>query len=322
MRISKTYPMAGFRLIPIFLLTTFFVKAQQLSLFTQYRENTTLINPAALESDFIGYGHNLSIGASYRIQWAGLSGAPRTQTLRASYLSRKGNGVSFMGGGHLINDQTGPTGFTGFYGRIGGIVSGDPDVSGLAIGLSGGFVQYRVDASEIKLRDQGDNIGTADQSQFFPDVGLGIYYYNQMGRGNYFYTGLSVPQVIGLDLTFQNDAGEFFTQRIQHFYGLMGMYLFTGDYSFVEPSVWVKYAPNAPVNVDFNIRYQTPANLWVGTGASTGGNFHLDAGFIIGDAFAGDDIFRIGYGFDYSFSSFGPTVGSTHEINLTMSLDR
>lgn len=323
MRISKTYPMPGFRLIPIFLLTTFCLKAQQLSLFTQYRENMTIINPAAIESDFLGYGRNLSIGASYRVQWAGLSGAPRTQTLRASYLNSNASGVALMGGGYLINDKTGPTGFTGFYGRIGGVVTGDPYDGGLAIAISGGYVQYRVNASEIRLRDPNDFLGTVDQSQFFPDVGIGLYYYKTVGRNdNYFYTGLSVPQVFGLDLTFQNDQGEFYTQRVQHFYGLLGMYLFVGDDgSFIEPSLWVKYAPNAPTNVDLNIRYQLPTNLWIGTGVSSAGNFHIDAGVLVGGGYS-DASFRIGYGYDYSFSSFGPTTGSTHEINLTLALDR
>lgn len=315
--------MSGFRYLPIFLLTTFFAEAQQLSLFTQYRENMTIINPAALETDFLGYDRNITVGASYRVQWAGLDGAPRTQTIRGSYLNSDGSGVAFMGGGYLINDQTGPTGFTGFYGRIGGVVTGDPYDGGLAIGLSAGYVQYRVDASEIRLRDPNDALGTMDQSQFFPDVGVGIYYYKAVGRNNnYFYTGLSVPQIIGLDLTFQNDQGEFYTQRIQHFYGLLGMYLFVGDDgSFIEPSLWVKHAPNAPTNVDLNVRYQLPTNLWVGTGVSSAGTFHLDAGVLVG-GYAANTTFRIGYGYDYSFSSFGPTTGSTHEINLSLAFDQ
>lgn len=323
MRISKTYPMSGFRLVPVFLLTAFIVKAQQLSLFTQYRENTTIINPAAIESDFLGYEQNMTVGASYRVQWAGLSGSPRTQTLRFSYLNSDASGVGLTAGGYLINDQTGPTGLTGFYGRIGGIVTKDPFEGGLVIALSGGYVQYRVKASEIRLRDPNDFLGSVDQSQFFPDVGVGIYYYKSVGRNNnYFYGGLSVPQVIGLDLTFQNEQGEFFTQRVQHFYGLLGMYLFSGrNDGFVEPSLWIKYTENAPPNVDLNIRYQTPANLWIGTGVSSAGNFHMDAGVLLGGGYS-DTNFRIGYGFDYSFSSFGPTAGTTHEVNLTLAFSR
>jgi len=297
------------------------VFAQQLSLFTQYRENATLINPAAIEGDYFAYGQNMTFGVSYRAQWVGLANGPRTQTLRGSYLNTDYSGVTLLAGGHLINDQTGPTGFTGVYGRIGGVVSGDPEYSGLSIALNAGLVQYRVDASKIRLRDPGDVIGEQDQAQLFPDVGFGVYYYQMVGDGDFFYTGVSVPQVIGLELAFQDDNGEFYTKRVQHLYGLLGFYKFFDDDSFLEPSVWVKYAPNAPINADINLRYQMPSSFWIGTGVSTGGNFHMDAGIILGQN-TFDNTIRIGYGFDYSFSSFGPTAGSTHEINLTLSFEK
>lgn len=311
------------RILPLLLLSLapIAVFAQQLSLFTQYRENATLINPAAIEGDYFAFGQNMTFGVSYRAQWVGLANGPRTQTLRGSYLNTDYSGVTLQAGGYLINDQTGPTGFTGVYGRIGGVVSGDPEYSGLSIGLSAGLVQYRVDASKIRLRDQGDVIGEQDQAQLFPDVGFGVYYYQMVGDGDFFYTGVSVPQVIGLELAFQDDNGEFYTKRVQHLYGLLGFYKFFDDDSFLEPSIWVKYAPNAPINADINLRYQMPSSFWIGTGVSTGGNFHMDAGVIIGQN-TFDNIIRIGYGFDYSFSSFGPTAGSTHEINLTFSFEK
>jgi type IX secretion system PorP/SprF family membrane protein len=295
---------------------------QQLSLFTQYRENAVILNPAAMESDFLAYGANLSFGASYRSQWGGIQSAPRTQTLRMSFVSKKFAGVTPLLGGHIINDQTGPTGFTGIYGRFGGVVTGDAEYSGLALALTAGAVQYRVKSSALFLRDEGDILGSTDQSRIFPDVGLGLYYYQMVGDGNYFYSGLSMPQALGLDLTFKNENGQFFTQRVQHFYGTLGFYKFVGDDGFLEPSVLVKYVRNAPLNVDVNLRYQIPGSLWVGAGVSSAQAVHLETGFLLGQGLGFDNIFRVGYGFDYSFSSFGPSAGATHEINLTISLDR
>lgn len=316
--------MTGLRLL-IFLMmtTTITLNAQQLSLFTQYRENSSIINPAAVESDFLAFGNNISFGASYRAQWVGLPGNPQTQTIRGTFFADGMRGVALMVGGQLINDVTGPTGFTGFYGRIAGVLSDDPQYGGLSIGLSAGMVQYRVKGSQIVLRDENDVLGGLDQSQLFPDVGVGLFFYKAVGGGysadNYIYGGLSVPQVLGLDFTFQNEKGEYYSRRIQHFYGMLGFYKFFDDNSFLEPSVWVKYAPNAPTNADVNIRYQLPSALWVGTGVSTGGSLHLEAGFSLGDNVGLDNLIRLGYGYDYSFSSFGPTAGSTHEINLTFS---
>lgn len=320
--ISKTRPMTGVRLLIIFLMTTVVCKAQQLSLFTQYRENNSIINPAAVESDFLGFGNNITIGASYRQQWVGFEGAPRTQTIRASYFKDDMRGVALMFGGHLINDQTGPTGFTGFYGRIAGVLTDDAENGGLSFGLSAGAVQYRVKSSSLVLRDPGDVLGQTDQSQIFPDVGVGVFFYKATGgrfANDYFYAGLSVPQVAGLDLTFTNPQGKFTTQRVRHYYGMLGFYKFFANDGFLEPSMWVKYTPNAPVNIDANLRYQLPTALWVGVGGSSAGAVHLETGVVIGKNAGADQIFRIGYGFDYNFSSFGPSTGGTHELNLTMS---
>ena len=315
--------MNKFGLLAFLFILAFDLQGQQLSLFTQYRENAGIINPAALEADFFGFGQNLTFGASYRAQWVGLSNAPTTQTLRGSYFARDMSGVSLLFGGHLINDQTGPTGFTGLYGRIGGVITDDAEYGGLSIGLSVGVVQYRVKASEITLRDPNDILGNDNKTQIFPDVGVGIYYYNSLGRfgTDYFYAGVSIPQVIGLDLTFQDADGEFSTKRVQHFYGMLGMYKFFGDDSFIEPSVWVKYVQNAPISIDANIRYQTASSIWIGAGGSSSKAVHLEAGFLLNGNDAYNNL-RIGYGFDYSFNTFGPTAGTTHEVNLTLSIDR
>lgn len=315
--------MTGLRLLPIILLLfSITLQAQQLTLFTQYRENTTLINPAALEGDYFIFGQNLTMGVSYRAQWTGISGSPRTQSARISFLNSEGSGVALMAGGQIINDQTGPTGFTGLYGRIGGLLTDDPEYGGLAIALSAGMVQFRVKASEIVLRQEGDILGQVDQSQFFPDVGVGLFFYRMLGGsldGDYFYLGASVPQAFGLDFTFQNDNGEFYTKRVQHFYGQIGLIKFFDNDSFLEPSLWVKYAPNAPLNADVNLRYQLPSSFWVGTGVSTAGTYHLEAGFLLGQNMGLDNTIRIGYGYDYTFSTIGPTAGATHEINLGFS---
>ncbi len=299
------------------------LSAQQIPLFTQYRQNLGLINPAAINGDFHTSEQNLSFGASYRTQWVGFDAHPVTQTIRGEYVAETG-GVGLMFGGYLVNDQTGPTGFTGAYGRIAGIISDDMEYGGLSIGLTAGVVQYRVNSSELFVRDPGDVLSMEDQSKIFPDVGLGVYFYKTLEGGlladDLFYSGISIPQVFGLNLDFKDENGDFATQRIQHFYGLLGLYHYFDNDGYIEPSVWVKYAPNAPVSVDFNIRYQFPSNMWLGTGLSTAGTFHLETGFNLGDNLGWDNTFKVGYGFDYSYNTFGPSVGSSHEINLAFSL--
>lgn len=314
--------MIRLRLLAALLFFTGLLQAQQLSLFTQYRDHATILNPAAVSSDYLAFGQNISLGASYRVQWVDMEGAPTTQTLYGSYMQSEPSGFNLLTGGHIINDQTGPTGFTGIYGRIGGLVSGDPYYGGLSVGLSAGLVQYRVDGSAIRLRDPNDVVSTVGETQLFPDVGAGIFAYKRLERrgfldGDLIYGGVSVPQVLGLDLTFRNDNGEFFTQRVQHFYGMLGLYKFLdNENTFLEPSIWFRYAPNAPASVDFNLRYQMTSNFWLGSGVSLAGTFHMEGGVIVGETGYGN-ILKIGYGFDWGFNVYGPLAGSTHEIQVS-----
>ncbi len=299
--------------------------AQQLSLFTQYRENQTIINPAAVGNNFLAFEQNLSFGASHRVQWQGIDASPKTSIIRGEYLYPTGGAVSLLSGGHLINDQTGPTGFTGLYGRFGGLLSDDPYYRGISVGLSFGAVQYRVNSSEIRLRQDGDVLDGQDFNQIYPDVGVGLFAYTLLDGGifdeDYIYGGISVPQALGLDLSFQNEKGEFVTTRTQHYYAMIGLYKFFKDDGFIEPSAWVKYVPNVPVNVDVNLRYQMAQNFWLGLGGSTAKSMHIEGGFLLGENLGFNNTLKIGYGYDYSFSAFGPYTGGSHEINVSYSLD-
>lgn len=320
LQVSKTYPMTTYRWLVLCLCLTSVVHAQQLSLFTQYRENATIINPAAMESDFLAYGQRMTVGASYRSQWNDISGNPTTQALRFSFIGDN-SGASLMGGGYIMNDQTGPTGFTGAYGRIGAVISGDPEYSGLVVALSAGIVQFRVDAGAILLHDPSDVLGSTNQTALFPDIGAGLYFYQMLKSDNMFYAGLSVPQVAGINLAFKNDVGDFSIQRVQHYYGTLGLYHFFRNDGFIEPSVWIKSVKGAKLNADFNLRYQTSSAIWLGFGGSTARNFHFEAGFNLGDNVGLYNNLKIAYGYDYSYSTFGPGAGDTHEIQVSYSFD-
>lgn len=288
--------------------------AQQLPLFTQYRDHAGIINPAMVHTDYLAYEYNTTIGASYRSQWTGFKNNPITQTIHADYLYSEGSGVVLNAGGYLMNDQTGPTGFTGAYAKIGGVLTDDPYYGGFSAALTVGIVQYRVNVSEINLRNPLDILPLDNQTQIYPDVGIGLFYYKKISNGwlddDYVFGGVSVPQVFGLTMNFSDITGEFDFQRIQHIYANAGWIKFLRKNALLETTFWLKYVSNTTPVVDANLRYQMNSGLWLGIGAATSGNYHFEAGFIIAEHL------RFGYGFDYSFSAFGPQAGSTHEVNL------
>jgi type IX secretion system PorP/SprF family membrane protein len=298
------------------------LKAQQIPLFTQYREAQGVLNPASINYDFFTDRHKTSFGVSMRRQWTEITNAPTTQVLRGEHFMADRSGVCPLFGGYIMNDQTGPTGFTGVYGRFATVFTSDAEYSGLSIGLSAGAVQYRVKTSELRLHDPNDIRALTDRMQIYPDIGAGIFYYQRMDAlsdDDYFYAGASVPQLMGLDIDFPTNGTKFSTKRVQHFFGNVGWYHYVTQSSFIEPSIWVKYAPQVPLNIDLNVRYQMASSLWVGVGTSLKGKIHAETGMILGKSMGMGTNFKIGYGFDYSFQSYGPYVGTTHEFNLSFS---
>lgn len=294
---------------------------QQLPLFNQYRDLQTIINPAAIPADYFLFENNVSIGASFRTQWLGLTNNPQTATLRGDYFSAGGSGFSMLAGGHIMADKTGPTSFVGAYGKIGGVLSEDPQYGGLAVALNFGFVQYRVDITEIEFTDAGDITAMENQSQLFPDVGFGVFYYQTVGRdSDIFYGGISMPQLLGADLTFGSDGDEFGLERVTHLYGLLGYYKYFDSGAILEPSLWVKSTFGSEVSIQGSLKYQFPSALWIGTGAATNGMFQVETGVTLGSG-SGWPNLRLGYAYDYNFNKISVATGGSHQFNITYSFD-
>ncbi len=294
--------------------------AQQLPLFTQYRENHSFLNPATMNNDLLLYEYKLSAGLSYRSQWTSFNNTPVTQTARVEYFSNKTNNTF---GFQMINDQTGPTGLTGGYVRAAYLLNGDDDRWGINLGLMGGLVQYRIKIDEINFRDDGDIVAADQATRWYPDFGIGLYFYQTLNYGDRLYGGISMPQVFGLNSVFEDDNKEAFSiNRVRHYYGMLGLYKYLNEQHFLEPSIWLKYVPNAPIQADFNLRFQYNDVFWMGGGVSTSGTLHIEVGVLAGALFSlYDRHLKIGYGFDHTFKNFGPFYGSTHEVNITYAFD-
>ncbi len=298
--------------------------AQQTPLFTQNSENQAFVNPAAIPNLFFTENTKTFIGATYRKQWTDLSGAPTTQVLHGTYYDSDHNGVTFLAGGSIMSDQTGPTGLTGFYAKIGGVLTPDPIEGGISVALSAGYVQYRLNTALLKLRDKEDNLALTDQTQSTPDIGLGIFAYQRVGdygdAKDYIYGGVSMPQLLGFfSAEFPQTKGSFKVQRLGHYYANAGYIRHTNGDSYIQPSVTARFIPNAPVNVDFNVRYNMGGAFYVGSGASISGTVHGETGLILGKTVGLGSALHIGYSFDWAFQSYGIYAGSTHEFSLGFS---
>jgi len=100
------------------------------------------------------------------------------------------------------------------------------------------------------------------------------------------------------------------------------MFHFLDDNAYLELAGWAKYVEGAPINISANFRYQTSSAIYIGIGGSSAGSAHAETGVLIGENAGFNSNIRIGYGFDYNFSSFGPAAGVTHEISVSYSIQK
>lgn len=297
--------------------------AQQLPLFNVYRDHWNVLNPAALSNNYLINNKSKSIGVSYRNQWLGLPESPETQLLNFELVSDKRNSVI---GGHILNDQTGKIGQTGIYGNYAyRIQLGKKTTQSLLIGLSAGIVQYSARLSEVEFFDVEEQ-SIQDDDILYPDFGLGIFYH----YADKYYFGVSVPQTFSLNTQFQTSQGKFGIDRIQHLYFVGGGYFqvswFGNETSFVEPSVWVKYVPDAPLNIDLNFRAQISELIWAGLGGGfgfgdqTSSRLLLEAGVLLGEQINLETgQLKVGLGFDIPMTGFGAVFGNSIEANVVYS---
>jgi type IX secretion system PorP/SprF family membrane protein len=303
--------------------------AQQLPLLTYYREHHALINPATLYYERYTSENqpNLSAGLSFRRQWVGVADAPRTMTGRFEHILPDKN---MLYGISLMNDAIGLSEITGGQLRYAYQIKFEQyENSQLSIGINMGFFQYRYKPWNGTLRQANDATGLNQSKQGIFDFSAGVFWSGELGNKDVLYGGASVPQLLAKSFSFDNSPA---TSRYQHYYVVFGYYHFFqgGDLSsksFIEPSLWLRYVPYIPLQMDANIRVNID-KMWVGAGvaASVEPKFRLDImhaemGFRL--PLGGDyNTLKIGYGFDITTNNAAVKLGSTHEINLVYSWAR
>lgn len=232
------------RLLPFFLLLLGSVPlmAQQEPLFSQYRTNAFVINPA-----YAGSTDRHQVRFNYRSQWARFPGSPTTMTLSYQGAIDPKNAVGLV----AFTDEIGPTKRSGlqfayaFHMPIG---MGDDR---LAFGLAGKMLQYRFDREKVYFQDPSDvAIAEAAQGLTVGDVSFGVYYYNDN-----FYAGFSAPNLIQTDLDFgqQGSSRSVISKLYRHYFAMLG-YKFEYDQVSVEPSVLVKKVQSAPYQIEGNLK--------------------------------------------------------------------
>lgn len=279
-------------LLVLFVATPSF--SQQLPQFTQYMYNTISINPA-----YAGSRDGFSIVALNRNQWAGIEGAPNTQTLSVhSPLSNDKIGLGLS----VINDNAGYENYTYIYGDFAYRVDLSADVS-LRMGLKAGMSYYNLEEELFTDPQILDDPFFNDQlNKWTPNFGVGFYLSAQD-----WYVGLSAPKLINNN---NNEFNEFLALEQVHYYLTSGYVFDLSENVKLRPSTLLKATKGAPLSVDLSATAIFNEKFYLGA------NYRIDdaiGAFLDVEIFKG---FRAGYAYEYSISDIQPFTSGSHEILL------
>ncbi len=272
------------------------LRAQQLSLYSQFMFNRYVLNPAvAGTQDFY------QIKANSRFQWTGILDAPQTVSFSVfgPHASRP------MGfGGYILNDVTGPTSRTGMYGTYAYNVAVKDDIR-LSMGLSFGMLQNKVDGTRITLFDPNDHaLQQGVYSTIVPDASVGLYMY-----GENWYVGASAFQLFANSLKMYDERNGL--NRLKVHYYLMGQYTFeAGDHFTVAPAILIKKTAPVPAQVDFNAKVTYRKKVWLGVSYRTSDAVALLVGYIHNEKY------YFGYSYDIGINEIRKYNNGSHEIML------
>lgn len=302
-----------------------FAHAQQGVQFSQYVFDGLTLNPA-----YAGYKGAPYLNGTFRDQWTGFTGAPKTATVTFDALTnvsdeRMGLGVQ------LLYDQLGPQqnySLTGSYSyRI--PLRGDEadNPHRICLGIGGTLSQYSLNGSSFQYEDPGDPeiSDITVRTKFVPDANFGVYYYTK-----HFYAGGSIMNLFSLDggrrIYYANGSTYSSLLEGTTMYLTAGGVMDVSDEVKFKPSVMIKEDFKGPTNADLNVFFLFDEVLWVGgsyrTSARIWNKDNLQSNLAASDAasvmaeFYVTPELRVGYSYDFTTSGLSNYQSGSHEISV------
>jgi type IX secretion system PorP/SprF family membrane protein len=292
--------------------------AQQQAQYSQYMNNNYILNPGAT-----GVEDYIDVKFSYRTQWTGLEGAPKTYYASASSSLGKWRSTSKRTlrdlrrpfhalGGIVYRDETGPTSRTGAYASYAYNLVLRPNLRA-ALGVSVGMQQFAVDGQKLRFFDPTTQAASAASRVLDGSVGLWVY-------SSDFYVGVSGAQLLGNQLNFSygpNTVGEGAPGNSlkRHYFATAGVRVpLSNDWSLV-PSVLVKAVNPAPLSLDINAKLKYQDLLWAGVSWRA-----FDS--VVGMVGISYEQFTLGYSYDAGLSELTGYHGGSHEVLLGLRLKK
>jgi type IX secretion system PorP/SprF family membrane protein len=259
-----------------------------------------MFNGLAINPAYAGSHEALSVTAFARKQWAGVEGAPVSATLSAHTPIKKekmGLGVLFSSDKISIFNETSFKAVYSYHIAL-------SKQRKLAFGLQAGFNNYAIRYSQLKSKTMNDPaLPAADDINWTPNFGAGVYYYSQK-----LYLGLSVPFLSSSIFGTKNIAKQI---ELRNNYFLTAGYVATVSHDFkIKPSVLVKYIAGNPVQMDLNATVLFREVLWAGLSYRSFNSLSFLTQVNVTEQL------RIGYSYDFPLGKLSGFHTGSHEFMI------
>ncbi len=275
--------------------------AQQDPNYTFYRYNMNIYNPA-----FAGSSESAEFSLGIRSQWAGIEGAPESQS--AIFGMPMGKNVGL--GVSILNDRTFIEQQTWLAIDISYFIQLDEDHK-LYFGIKGSANSYDANTDGLVTYGVGQDGALMDyESRFTPNVGAGAYL-----KHDRYFLSLSAPKLLSPERLQERDGNAYLGVDRMHAY-LSGGYTFLlGKKLDLMTIGMLRYVNAAPISVeatgilDFGERFEFGASYRYDESISGLVLFNISNGL------------RIGYAYETSLqSSIGRINNNTHELFMRLKM--
>ena len=265
------------QLVALFLLLSFKASAQQDPNYTFYRYNMNIYNPA-----FAGSSEAAEFSLGIRSQWAGIEGAPESQS--AIFGMPVGKNVGL--GVSILNDKTFIEQQTWMAIDVSYNIQLDEEHT-LYFGIKGSANSYDANTQGLVTYGVGQDGALVDyDSRFTPNIGAGVFL-----KHDRYFASLSAPKLLTPDRLQERDGNAYLGTDRMHAY-LSGGYTFLlGKTLDLKTMGMFRYVDASPISVevtgilDFGERFEFGASYRYDESISGLFLFNISNGFNLGYAY-------------------------------------
>jgi type IX secretion system PorP/SprF family membrane protein len=279
-------------LLGLFAICSSGMRAQDVPVYSQKLTNSFLYNPSVA-------GNTLgSMTLSYRQQWTGATGSPQTTffSVHTPFAQhRMGTGFNVYRETAGVNDNLYASAAYAYHVRI-------TDDNLFSMGISGEFINYRINMSRVDAQDMDDILIAENQNPVTRvDFAFGMSY-----ASKYVKVGASANRISSL-LGILDSSQQF----PSYYSGFVNFTLpLANERDLLEPLVYVRNISNGKYQYDAGLYYTFNNRITLGGAYRTGGAASLTGAFRFGKGIL------LGYSREILSGNLGSSLGASNEFTL------